>query len=883
MKASALLFFAMAAVALGGCGGGGGSDGGSSPPPTNNNPPPPTFSASSGVAQKGPLILGSAVTAQELSAALVPTGKQYSYQTTSDFGTFNPNSAFTSRYIGVAATGYYFDEVTNALSSGPITLQGYADLSAVAVLNVNLLTTLASQRIQTLVTTGTAFTAAQAQAEREVLAALSIPASAAVGNFGQLDLSKSSEGNRVLAAISAMFCYGNTPANLAALIANVQSDIGANGRITSSATLATLSAAARSIDPAVIAANLNAKYASAGLALTPADIGGWMDHDGDGVVGNFEFQVADASESSVFALPADFVTKNAGASIGVAGGRLSINGAPVVTTGEIRAGDAVALSPSQGAFPNGIARVYVTNGSIKLARVSFVRALRSIVVTPPDSSVPAGITQQFQAAGTFSDGSTADVTAAATWQSNSTAVASVTGNGRVKGLHIGAATITATLGAVSGSATLNVAAAALQSISLSSTRFFLAPLGTRQLTATGSYSDGSSGDLTSTATWSSSHMATATVTGGLVTGVAVGTTEITAASGTLSASATLSIATELWTLAAAGPWRSGHTATLLPDGRVLVVGGHGAPPCCPPTATTFIYNPIADSWSPAANLSLPRLGQAATLLASGKVLVLDGLKDQSNNPVTLTGEIYDPAANAWSPTPPMPKTPGAFSPILLPNGKVLVIGTDVSLLHSEVEIFDPVANAWEPAASAGTARFGHGTIVLNNGKVLVAGGASGPAGPTSGPPLLASAELYDPATNSWSPAGVMADARYRPAIAKLADGRVLVAGGSQNAVQRLATAEIYDPATNTWSQAASMADARYGSTAITLPNGKVMVVAGNWFLPPMTVEIYDPAADTWLAAPDLLGHHSDTHSALLLPSGAVFVFGGDSDVAEIYQ
>ena len=111
------LIVASLLVSLVGCGGGGDSGNETQPPP-----PPQTYSATSGVVQKGPLILGSTVTAQELTATLVPNGKQYSYQTNSDLGTFNPTSAFTSPYVGVSATGYYFDEVTNLLSGGPVTL-----------------------------------------------------------------------------------------------------------------------------------------------------------------------------------------------------------------------------------------------------------------------------------------------------------------------------------------------------------------------------------------------------------------------------------------------------------------------------------------------------------------------------------------------------------------------------------------------------------------------------------------------------------------------------------------------------------------------------------------------------------------------------------------
>src|SRR5215469_15762620 len=102
------------------CGGGGGS----APPPTQ------TYTANTGVAQKGPLIKGSTVTAQELSSNLSPTGKQYTYQIASDLGTFFPTSTFGSQYIGLNATGYYFDEVASALSTGTITLNGYSDLTA---------------------------------------------------------------------------------------------------------------------------------------------------------------------------------------------------------------------------------------------------------------------------------------------------------------------------------------------------------------------------------------------------------------------------------------------------------------------------------------------------------------------------------------------------------------------------------------------------------------------------------------------------------------------------------------------------------------------------------------------------------------------------------
>src|SRR5689334_5561174 len=178
---------------LASCGGGG-----ASPPPVTD--PPPTFTVQSGLAQKGPMIKGSPVTAQELDSRLAPTGKQYSYQITNDLGAFSPTSTFTSAFIGVSATGYYFDEVTNAVSPAPVTLMGYSDISTNSVLNVNLLTTLAYQRIQHLVSqSNMTYAAARTQAEREVLAALNIPAGS-YGTFGTLDLGSNTQGGHILAA-----------------------------------------------------------------------------------------------------------------------------------------------------------------------------------------------------------------------------------------------------------------------------------------------------------------------------------------------------------------------------------------------------------------------------------------------------------------------------------------------------------------------------------------------------------------------------------------------------------------------------------------------------------------------------------------------------------
>jgi hypothetical protein len=454
------MFAAMLALAA--CGGGGGS-----PSSGVNSPPPITYTAAKGVAQKGPLIEGSTVSAQELDASLPPTGKQYSYQITSNLGTFSPTSTFSSQYIGLDANGYYFDEVANGVSTGPMTLTGYSDFAVGSVLNVNPQTTLAYQRIQHLMTgSSVTFAAARTQAENEVLTALNIPVSN-YGSFGSLDLSGSTDGDHILAAVSSIFVYGNSAGPLSQLVADFQSDIGTNGVITNAKTKATLLAGAKAVNPATVAANLTQAYSSVGVVFTAADISAWIAQAGDGVVGKFTFQVADATPSSVFTFPAFVTSQLVGRSVSVTAGLLSVNRAPVSGAVTINVGDVIALSPGVGSFPNGVFTSYLVSGSINLTRVYFVSGLLSVAITPSTPSVPAGLTQQFHATGTLSDTSTADLTTSASWASGTPTHATVdAASGLANAIAVGSTVITATSGSVSGNTTLNVTPAVLESISI---------------------------------------------------------------------------------------------------------------------------------------------------------------------------------------------------------------------------------------------------------------------------------------------------------------------------------------------------------------------------------------------------------------------------------
>jgi Kelch motif protein/galactose oxidase-like protein len=178
----------------------------------------------------------------------------------------------------------------------------------------------------------------------------------------------------------------------------------------------------------------------------------------------------------------------------------------------------------------------------------------------------------------------------------------------------------------------------------------------------------------------------------------------------------------------------------------------------------------------------------ANILATGKVLITGG-SDPSGS-VLASAELYDPATGTFTPTGSMGTSRQLYLSTLLPSGKVLVAGGSTSGggILASAELYDPTTGTFSPTGSMGTARvqIANPTNLLPNGKVLIAGGV------TSGGVFLASAELYDPATGTFSPTGSMGTARLAYALALLPTGKVLIAGG-YNSSGSLASAELYTP------------------------------------------------------------------------------------------
>jgi DNA-binding CsgD family transcriptional regulator len=319
-----------------------------------------------------------------------------------------------------------------------------------------------------------------------------------------------------------------------------------------------------------------------------------------------------------------------------------------------------------------------------------------------------------------------------------------------------------------------------------------------------------------------------------------------------------------------------HTATLLADGSVLVVGGY--PVGC---ATARRFDPGSDGWTTEEPMDAERCDHTATALVDGRILVTGGGS-------TATTEAFDPETGAWSATGNLSEPRWLHTATRLADGRVLVVGgirpfqefveMDFTPIAS-AEVFDPRTGAWTTINGPAAPRYGHTATLLPNGDVLVAGGRRGCCG------ALSSAELFDPATQAWSAADAMVRGREHAVALLLPDGRVLVAGGSNGGEissesVALASAEVYEPAADAWTAVAPMDTPRWLATLTLLDNGRVLAIGGDLRrgLPSDTrepdVEVYDIGQDAWSFDGSIPLETVNSHTATRLEDGTVLVLGG---------
>lgn len=323
-----------------------------------------------------------------------------------------------------------------------------------------------------------------------------------------------------------------------------------------------------------------------------------------------------------------------------------------------------------------------------------------------------------------------------------------------------------------------------------------------------------------------------------------------------------------------------HSATLLLTGKVLVVGGTLSDGTASSRVRTF--DEASSTWSGAAPIPAGRSSHTATLLYGGRVLVVGGY--DATGVAQRHAVIYDPATDSWTSAGQTVTARVGHSATLLTDGRVLVAGgVGCGLACASVEVFDPRTASWSPAAPLSTARTTHSAVRLQDGRVLAVGGGDGSGN------ALTSAEIYDPLSNAWSPTGSLAVPRASAGIALLPSGKVLMAGSAgYAAVPASASTEVFDPTLGTWTLTGSMSRGRGYLTLTPLATGKILAAGGVDGTAVANTDLFDPDAESWKVGSNMMLPRY-AHTATLLPSGGALLVAGEdvagqsTDHCEIYR
>jgi hypothetical protein len=341
-------------------------------------------------------------------------------------------------------------------------------------------------------------------------------------------------------------------------------------------------------------------------------------------------------------------------------------------------------------------------------------------------------------------------------------------------------------------------------------------------------------------------------------------------------------ATDMWTAAPSQPYssRMNQMGVTLPSGEVLMAGGYGQNPVNfeGPAAIAHRYDPVSNTWSPAGSMPVPRYGGQAVLVGDGRVFV--GADSENGT----TASIYDPDADSWTQTSPSPIGHAGGTVTALADGRVLVAAGDVS--GGTAHIYSPSTDTWT-LTEMHRKRWSHAAVTLPDGKVLVAGGGDVQNA------AIATTDIFDPNTNSWSAGPSMATARRMPSLELLPDGKVLAAGGVDASFGALASAEVFDPQAGTWAPTAAMSSARgFGTSSVTLDDGRPLLLSATNAPSGIDGEIYGTstfrfamgftrpvAFDCTTATGCEAGSYGGAAGQLAFPSG-VAVSGGELYVAD---
>ncbi|NUM46671.1 MAG: hypothetical protein HUU38_18360 [Anaerolineales bacterium] len=328
--------------------------------------------------------------------------------------------------------------------------------------------------------------------------------------------------------------------------------------------------------------------------------------------------------------------------------------------------------------------------------------------------------------------------------------------------------------------------------------------------------------------------------------------------------------------------RTSHQSALLESGLVVIVGGYQplyAGQTENPSELVSIYDPTSGIWQDVGTLTPPQFSHSVIVLPEQRVLVV-GSWDENSHVAGIT-EIRVNGASQADITRvgalPTGYGTGANSATLLTDGRLLIAGgystQEEAALDSSL-IYDPTDQSITPVARMNMPRNDHAAVLLEDGRVLVIGGNA----------ESATAEIYEPETNTWTLTGEMTAVRAYPDAVKLPDGRVFVTGGIRQEtyanviLAEVTPTEIYDPVTNAWQPVAPALSDKFAQNILLLADGRVLVFdgfdrTGAEYQTTTQVEIYDPIADSWtiVASMPVAAYY---HTAHILVDGSVIVIGG---------
>lgn len=308
--------------------------------------------------------------------------------------------------------------------------------------------------------------------------------------------------------------------------------------------------------------------------------------------------------------------------------------------------------------------------------------------------------------------------------------------------------------------------------------------------------------------------------------------------------------------------RGGHTATVLPDFKVLLAGGKNQRGTV--LASTEIYDPTTEKFSAGPRMITARAGHISAILGDSNILIAGGAG--RGGAALSSSEVYDYEKERFVTRSNMHSPRIRPTATVLRDGRVLVTGGENGTTPLDsAETYDLLTGKWTLVGTMSAPRFGHTATLLADGRVLIVGGRS------VRQTVLSTAEIFDPKTNKFTPGGTLRESRFLHAAALLPGGNVLITGGCTDPAGASASnaAEVYSPATRSSSAVGKMIQPsmKQAEPAVLL-DGRVLLIGGS-----PAAEIYEPRTSSFRTVP---GSFENLYypAVVELMDGSVRIFGG---------